>query len=89
MRIHTFRTQQIRQATAPPSSSLSAAQTHTDLLHDSEVDYGGLCADLWCVVGVGQLGGDVETELWIILHLFISQLQQHPAAWRRATFIFD
>lgn len=57
--------------------------TRTDLLLDSEVDYGGLCTNLRCVVGVGQLGGDVETELWTVLHLFITQLQQQPAAWER------
>lgn len=59
--------------------------TYSDLLLDSEVDYGGLCRSLWCVVGVRQLGGDVETKLWIVLHLLITQLQQQPAAWKEHT----
>lgn len=59
------------------------ADMNTDLLLDGEVDYGGLCTNLRCVMRVGQLGGDVETELRAVLHLFISQLQQQPATWER------
>lgn len=60
---------------------------HSDLLLDSEVDYDGLCGNLWCVVGVRQLGGYVETELWTVLHLLITQLQQQPATWSKAHLI--
>lgn len=48
---------------------------NTDLLLDSKVDDGCLCTNLRCVVRIGQLGGDVETELRAVLHLFITQLQ--------------
>lgn len=27
---------------------------------------------------IGQLGSDVETELWIVLDLFVTQLHQQP-----------
>lgn len=46
--------------------------TCTDLLLDSKIDDGGLGGDLGGVVRVGQLGGDVESELWAVLHLFIT-----------------
>lgn len=30
---------------------------------------------------IGQLGSDIETELWIVLDLFVTQLHQQPPTW--------
>lgn len=43
------------------------------LLLDSEIDDGGLGGNLWSVVGVAELGGDVETEVVVVLNLLVSQ----------------
>lgn len=53
---------------------------HAHLLLNSKVYYSGHCRNLWGVVGVRQLGGDIEAELSTVLHLLITQLQQQPAA---------
>ena len=51
------------------------------LLH-GEVDDGGLGGNLGGVVGVGQLGGDVEPEVVVILHFLVSQTDDWSAACR-------
>ena len=42
------------------------------MLFHSKVDDGGLCGRLWRVVGVGHLGGDVEPEVGVVLHLLVT-----------------
>ena len=44
------------------------------LLRDRVVDDHGLAADLWAIVGLGELGGHVQPEVAVPLHLFVSQL---------------
>ena len=39
-----------------------------------------LGADVWSVVGVAQLGGDVETELLTVLYCRVSQPDAQRAA---------
>lgn len=50
----------------------------THLFLNSEVHDGGLAGNLRGIVWIGQFSGDVETELWVVLDLFISQLHQEP-----------
>lgn len=52
------------------------------LLFDSKVDNGGLGGDLGRVVGVTQLSGDVESELWVVLNLFVSQLYHVSSTYK-------
>ena len=42
------------------------------LFFDSKVCDGSFGGDLWCVVRVAQFGSDVETEVWVILYLLVS-----------------
>lgn len=44
----------------------------TNLFFNSKVDYGGPRGNLWGVVGVGQLSGDIEAEVWIIFYLLFT-----------------
>lgn len=58
-----------------PYASLNATK-HNHLDGDSEVDEVDFDADFWQVVGVGQLGGHVEPELGVIVHVTVSQPDQ-------------
>ena len=45
-----------------------------------KVHDGRLGRDLWRVVGVAELGGDVELELWVEVHLFVSKFDDQTVA---------
>ena len=47
-------------------------------LRDGEVDQGDLDAHLRQVVRVAQLGGHVQTERLVVVHLRVSQFDQQP-----------
>jgi hypothetical protein len=61
--------------TASPAFPASA---QIYLLLYSEVDNGGLSRSLWIIVGIGELGGEVETEIGIVFHLLVTNSNQHP-----------
>lgn len=42
---------------------------------EGEVNQRELGGDLWCVVGVGQIGGDVHLEVLMVRNNRISQFQ--------------
>jgi hypothetical protein len=44
-------------------------------LSDSVVDDGGLACHLWAVVGVAELGGEVEPEVRVPINLLVSKLE--------------
>lgn len=46
------------------------------LLCDGEVDERHRDADFWEVVRVGKLGGDVETEARVVVHISIAQVDK-------------
>jgi hypothetical protein len=50
------------------------------LLLDCKVDQHDLGGHLGCVVGVGQLGGDVQLEFRADIHLLVPDLHQHLVA---------
>ena len=52
--------------------ALETCRAH--LLRDRVVDDHGLAADLWAIVGFGELGGHVQPKVAVPLHLFVSQL---------------
>lgn len=58
-----------------PNAEYIRASTATELtlLLYSEVNDGGFCGGLRCVVWVGQFGGDVEAEVSVVLNLFVSK----------------
>ena len=47
-----------------------------------EVDQGCLRGDLGLVVGVRELGLDVEHEARVVLHLLVPELDHQGAPWR-------
>ena len=53
------------------------------LLFHSKVDDGGFCGRLWRVVGVGHLGGDVEPEVGVVLHLLVTQTNHEGTTWQK------
>ena len=48
--------------------------TEADLLGDRVVDDHRLATDFWTIVRLGELGGHVQTEVAVPLHLLVSQL---------------
>ena len=50
------------------------------LLSHAEVEESGLCVDLGLVVGVGELGLEVEAELDVVFNLVVADLDQQVAA---------
>ena len=55
------------------------------LFFDGEVDNGSLSRDLWGVVGVTHLGGDVETEVGVVLNLLVSNPDHTRPTWDKET----
>lgn len=39
---------------------------------DCEVDNGSACGDFWRESGIGELGGDVQPEVWVHVHFLIT-----------------
>lgn len=50
------------------------------LLGHAEVEQRGLGVDLWLVVGVAELGLEVEAELYVVLNLVVTNLDQQVAS---------
>lgn len=51
---------------------MSAVLSVLTLFFNSKVNNGGLSGNLWCVVRVAQFGGDVETEVIVVLDLLVT-----------------
>ncbi|KAA6427767.1 MAG: hypothetical protein FRX49_02430 [Trebouxia sp. A1-2] len=58
-------------------------------LSDSEVDKGGLSLDLRGVVRVAQLGVEDQSEVLVVLHLLVSQLDIQATSLYQSGLLFD
>ena len=55
------------------------------LFFDRKVDNGSLSRDLRGVVGVTHLGGDVESEVRVVLYLLVSHPDHTRPTWDKET----
>ena len=62
------------EAFCSKQSSAECSDWLTNLLSDRVVDDHGLATDLRAIVRLGELGGHVEAEVTVPLHLLVSQL---------------
>ncbi len=62
------------EAFCSKQSSAECSDWLTNLLSDRVVDDHGLATDLRAIMRLGELGGHVEAEVTVPLHLLVSQL---------------